>query len=193
VRGNVRQLGYAALLAASIFSPHNTTHKEQNAMKIAPLIVALVMAMAPAASAQAPDTKPKQPTPKPADGSVEQTLMKIEQDALAALLKRDIAGFARVFADDAVLISPDGSPQTKSQLVADLKSGDLVVESSEISDMKVRAYGDSAVVTYVTSDKGKYKGQDISGRFRWTDVFVRRGGTWQIVAGQGTPIQAPPK
>ena len=162
-------------------------------MRIAPLIVALVMAMAPAASAQAPDTKPKPPTPKPADGSVEQTLMKIEHDGLAALLKRDVAGFARVFADDAVLITPDGSTQTKSQLVADVKSGDLVVESSEISDMKVRAYGDSAVVTYVTSDKGKYKGQDISGRFRWTDVFVRRGGTWQIVSGQGTPIQQPPK
>jgi ketosteroid isomerase-like protein len=162
-------------------------------MKIAPLIVALVMAMAPAASAQAPDTKPKPPTPKPAAGSVEQTLMNLEHDTLAALLKHDVAGFARVFADDAALTTPDGSLQTKSQLVADLKSGDLVVESSEISDMKVRAYGDSAVVTYVTSDKGKYKGQDISGRFRWTDVFVRRGGTWQIVSAQGTPIQQPPK
>ena len=54
-------------------------------------------------------------------------------------------------------------------------------------------HGDAAVVTYVTTDKGKYKGQDISGRFRWTDVFVRRGGAWQIVAAHGTPIQTPPK
>jgi uncharacterized protein (TIGR02246 family) len=118
--------------------------------------------------------------------------MKIEQDALAALLKRDLTAFARLFADDAVVITPDGSPQTKAQLLADLKSGDLVIESSQISDMKVRAYGDTAVVTYVTADKGKYKGQSISGRYRWTDIFVRRAGTWQIVAGHGTPIQPPP-
>ena len=57
--------------------------------------------------------------------------------------------------------------------------------------MKVPIHGDAAVVTYATSDKGKYKTQDISGRCRWTDVFVRRAGTWQIVAGQGTPIQQP--
>jgi ketosteroid isomerase-like protein len=162
-------------------------------MKIAPVIVALVIAAALGASAQTPDTKPKPAPAKPADGSVEQILMKIERDGLAALLKKDIAAFGRIFADDAVVITPDGSAQTKAQLIADVKSGDLVVESSEISDMKVRAYGDTAVVTYVTTDKGKFKGQDISGRYRWTDVFVRRAGTWQVVAGHGTPIQQPPK
>ena len=163
-------------------------------MKIAPILVALVIAAAPVASAQTPDSKqPPGALAKSADGNVEQTLMKIERDATAALLKRDVAGFGRFLSDDAVLTSPDGTPQTKSQLLADVKSGDLVIESSEISDMKVRVYGDAAVVTYSTTDKGKYKKQDISGRYRWTDVFVRRGGTWQIVAGQGTPIQPPPK
>ena len=162
-------------------------------MKNALPIVALVIAAALGASAQTPDTKPKPAPAKPVDGSVEQTLMKIERDGLAALLKKDIAAFGRIFADDAVVITPDGSAQTKAQLLADVKSGDLVVESSEISDMKVRAYGDTAVVTYVTTDKGKFKGQDISGRYRWTDVFVRRAGTWQVVAGHGTPIQQPPK
>ena len=72
-------------------------------MKIAPVIVALVIAAALGASAQTPDTKPKPAPAKPADGSVEQTLMKIERDALAALLKKDIAAFGRIFADDAVI------------------------------------------------------------------------------------------
>jgi ketosteroid isomerase-like protein len=117
--------------------------------------------------------------------------MKLERDTLAALLKKDSAAFGRIFSDDAVLITPDGSPQTKAQLLADLKSGDLAIATSDISDMKVRAFGDTAVVTYVTIDKGTYKGQDISGRYRWTDVFVRRAGSWQIVAGQGTRIESP--
>jgi ketosteroid isomerase-like protein len=69
----------------------------------------------------------------------------------------------------------------------------LTLESSDVSDMKVHVHGDAAVVTYASVDKGKYKTQDISGRYRWTDFFVRRGGTWQIVAGQGTPVQEPKK
>jgi ketosteroid isomerase-like protein len=162
-------------------------------MKIACILVAIVIAAAPAVSAQTPDSKQKPAAAKAATSDVEQTLMKMERDALAALLKRDTVGFGRIFADDAVLITPDGTPQTKSQLLADVKSGDLLIESSEITDMKVRAYGDAAVVTYVTTDKGTYKGQDISGRYRWTDIFVRAAGTWHIVAGQGTRIQPPPK
>jgi ketosteroid isomerase-like protein len=163
-------------------------------MKIALLLAAIAIAAAPAVSAQTPDTKQKPAgTSKAASSDVEQTLMKMEHDGLAALLKKDVAGFGRIFADDAVLNPPDGTTQTKSQLVADVKSGDLVIESSEMSDMKVRAYGDAAVVTYVTNDKGKYKGQDITGHYRWTDVFVRTGGTWRIVASQGTPIVPPAK
>ena len=163
-------------------------------MKIALTLAAIVIAAAPAASTQTPDTKQKPATTaSAANGDVEQTLIKMEHDGLAALLKKDVAGFGRIFADDAVLSAPDGTTQTKSQLLADVKSGDLVIESSEISDMKVKAYGNAAVVTYVTNDKGKYKGQDITGRYRWTDVFVRSGGTWHIVASQGTPIAPPAK
>jgi ketosteroid isomerase-like protein len=163
-------------------------------MKHVPLVLVLVIAATSLAYAQTPDKKPAPPAAsKPADAGVEQTLMKLEQDALTALLKKDVTAFGKVFADDAVLTTPDGSLQTKAQLLADVKSGELVLESSTISDMKVRVHGDAAVVTYITTDKGKYKAQDISGRFRWTDTFVRRGGGWQLVAGHGTAIQPPPK
>ena len=161
-------------------------------MKIAHVLVALVVAAAPVASAQTPDSKQKPAAAAPA-GDVEQTLMKLEREATAALIKRDAAGFGRIFAEDAVLTSPDGTVQTKAQLLADVKSGSLVLESSDIADMKVHVHGEAALVTYATTDKGKYKGQDISGRYRWTDVFVRRSGTWHIVASQGTPIQSAPK
>ena len=160
-------------------------------MKRASVVVAVLIAAGSLGYAQTPA---KQAGDKAAPSAgAEQALTKIENEMLAALLKRDVAAFGRYFSDDAVLTTPDGNMQTKTQLLGDLKSGDLVIESSSISDMKVSVYGDAAVVTYVTMDKGKYKKQDISGRFRWTDVFVRRGGEWKLVAGQGTPIQPPAK
>ena len=159
-------------------------------MKIAHVLVALVVAAASVASAQTPDSKQK---PAAAASDVEQTLVKLEREATAALIKRDAASFGRIFAEDAVLTSPDGTVQTKAQLLADVKSGNLVLESSDIADMKVHVHGETALVTYSTTDKVRYKGQDVSGRYRWMDVFVRRSGTWQIVASQGTPIQSAPK
>ena len=51
-----------------------------------------------------------------------------------------------------------------------------------ISDLK-GANGHAAVATYTTTDKGKDKGQDIGGRYRWTDVFVRRAGKWTSLLG----------
>jgi ketosteroid isomerase-like protein len=150
------------------------------------IVVAFVVASLGLVLAQGAGTK------KPSAGSgaqgVEATLTKMEHDAAAALIKRDPA-FGSIFAEDAAFVGPDGAVQTKAQLLADVKSGTLVIQSSEISDMKVRVFGESAIATYMTTDKGNYKGQDISGQYRWTDVFVHRGGKWQIVAAQGTPIQ----
>jgi ketosteroid isomerase-like protein len=55
-------------------------------------------------------------------------------------------------------------------------------------DLKVKVYGDTAIVSGQTTDKGKYKGQDISGTYRFTDVFVKRDGKWMAVSTHVTPV-----
>jgi ketosteroid isomerase-like protein len=150
------------------------------------MLCAFVLAAAPAASGQT--------TPAPPAGGVEQELMQLEQRMFDALLKGDSAALADHVADDAVFTDPGGVVNTRAQFVADVKSGALKIESSKIEDMKVRAHGDTAIVTYKTTDKGTYKGMNISGEHRWTDVFVRKGGKWWLVAAHGTPImKAPPQ
>ena len=128
-----------------------------------------------------------------ASGNVEQDLMQLEQKLADALIKGDFATFASHLADNATFTDPGGMVSSKAQFEADVKSGALKLESSRIEDMKVQAHGDMAIVTYKTTDKGTYKGQDISGEYRWMDVFTRKGGTWRIVAGQGTPIKKMPQ
>ena len=53
--------------------------------------------------------------------------------------------------------------------------------------MKVRIFGDTAVVTGSYKEKSTYKFKDTSGKYSFTDVWVKRGGDWQIVAEQTTP------
>lgn len=64
--------------------------------------------------------------------------------------------------------------------------------SSKLEDIRVQVYGDAAVVTLRSIEKGTtYKGKDLSGHYRWTDVFVKRNGSWQMVATHGTRIEKP--
>lgn len=121
----------------------------------------------------------------------EQALMKIEQELVDALIKGDVSANERYLADTYIFTAPDGTVMNKEQGIADLKSGDLKFESSKLDDMKVQSYGNTAVVTYRTTDKGNYKGNDLSGQYRWTDVFVKQSGRWQIVAGHGARLAQP--
>ena len=119
----------------------------------------------------------------------EATLKKIEQELTDTIVKSDTSAFEKYLASDYLGIGPDGVTQNKSELLADIKSGTLKLESSNLSDMKVQvAEADMAVVVYRSDDKGTYKGKDITGQYRWLDVFVKRDGKWQIAIDQGTPI-----
>ena len=124
-----------------------------------------------------------------ATADVEGTLKKIEQELTDSILKSDTAAFEKYLASDYLGIGPDGVTQNKSELLADIKSGTLKLESSTLSDMKVQvAEADMAVVVYRSTDKGTYKGKDVTGEYRWLDVFVKRGGRWQVAIDQGTQI-----
>ena len=121
-------------------------------------------------------------------GSVEQELIKLEKELADAWVKRNVAFFDRVIADDFTWTAPYGIVSTKAQSLATLKSGEDVVTSWVVDEMKVRVYGDAAVATGRSTIKETYKGEDVSGQYRWTDTWVKRAGRWQCVAGHSSEI-----
>ena len=126
---------------------------------------------------------------KATDADVEATVKKIEQEIVDAILKSDTAAIEKHLTSDYLGVGPDGGIQNKSEFIADVKSGALKLESSTMSDMKVQvADPDMAAVVYRTNDKGTYKGKDITGEYRWIDIFVKRDGKWQVAIDQGTKI-----
>jgi hypothetical protein len=129
---------------------------------------------------------------KATDADVEGTVKKIEHELTDSILKSDPSAFEKYLTSDYLGIGPDGVTQNKSQLMSDIKSGTLKLESSNLSDIKVQVSDpDMAVVIYRTNDKGIYKDKDITGEYRWLDVFVKRNGKWQIALDQGTQIAKP--
>ena len=121
--------------------------------------------------------------------ALEQTLIGAEQSFVGAAKKGDITFFKRTLADDYVAITPLGQVTTKPETIGARRSGQLRYEAMNITDMVVRVYGDTAVVTARADVKGHQLGEDFSGPYRYTRVWVRRSGRWQTVSYQATVTQ----
>ncbi len=113
-------------------------------------------------------------------------LIAVEQKFNDALVRSDWKAVEQMDADDLVFTNADGSVTHKSDDVATIKSGNVKFDSIEMSDVKVQDLGDVAVTTGRVVEKGRYKTADLGGTYRYTDVWARRAGRWQLVAGQET-------
>ena len=134
-----------------------------------------------AALAQAPAKK----NPASASGD-EAALTKIQAEWGVALVKVDFATIDRIVSPDWILTTPDGVQHTKAETDADLKSGKIKFESFTAGDLKVRIYGNAAVVFGLTTEKLSIDGQAMSAQNRFTDTFIKRDGKWQFVASHLT-------
>jgi len=113
-------------------------------------------------------------------------IVDLERQAKDAALHRDAAFVERTLADDYVAITPLGQVVTKTDTVAARKTAQLRYEMIEISDMVVRLYGNTAIVTARAEVKGTELGEEFSGPYRFTRVWVRRNGKWLTVSYQAT-------
>jgi ketosteroid isomerase-like protein len=122
---------------------------------------------------------------------VEEQLKKIEQDWAEAYVKRDTAFLQRITTDDFAFIGPDGNMVSKAEYVKSIE-GDTVFTAFKIDELKVRVYGDAAVVLGLATITAKTKDEDESGRYSFTDVFVKQKGEWKAVSGHVTPVAKDP-
>jgi ketosteroid isomerase-like protein len=123
--------------------------------------------------------------------NTEEELIRIEHEWSQADLKKDAAALNQILAEDWIGIDFEGRVITKALALKGIVSDAAALESTVLRDMKVRIYGDTAIVTGTDTEKGEYHGKDSSGKYVWTDVFVRRDGRWQAVSSQSTKSTVP--
>ena len=132
--------------------------------------------------------------------AIEAELIKLEREWADAAKTKNAEAVKRIVADDAVLVYPDGTTATKADEVRTIESGAISADSFEMMDPKVTVIdADAAFISGRSVIKnGKYavpnqkRPIDISGEYRFLDVYARRNGTWQVVASQATNVTAPP-
>jgi hypothetical protein len=114
-------------------------------------------------------------------------IAELEEKLRQADITSDPAVIDQLFADDAAITGRDGKMFTKQDVIkAHQPAGRQRVTRIDVSDLEIRDHGASAVVT------GRIDLVDpgFPAALRFTRVWMKRGGRWQILAGHVSPISA---
>jgi ketosteroid isomerase-like protein len=112
-------------------------------------------------------------------------LKKLDAKLTDAFNARDVETLGKHLADGYTLIDPRGGVHGKKAYLKHLADGTKVHNLKE-TDVKVKVFGDTAVVTGLLHVKGKEKDKEVSAEYRWTRVYNKTGETWHCVHEQHT-------
>jgi ketosteroid isomerase-like protein len=132
---------------------------------------------------------PAQAIVSPHEEQVIREVLELERHTKDAMIHNDAAFTDRSLADDYVAIGPLGNVVTKADVVSSRRTSQLHYAAVDFSEVAVRVYGDAAIVTARAEVKGTDLGQDFSGPYRFTRVWVKHNGEWKTVSYQATVTQ----
>lgn len=115
-------------------------------------------------------------------------LTRLEAVWNEAHLRGDATALAGLWADDLFVTVPDMPVMNKDESLAIWKSGKMKFDIYKTSDLRIRVYGDSAVVTGQLERIRDANSKKFEDDWRFTKVYVRRGGRWQVVTWHGSHV-----
>lgn len=120
--------------------------------------------------------------------AVRKQIETLEMKWRDAVINNDVRQMDHLLADDYLGISANGTVETKAEALAQRRAGTIRIRILNLSDIKVRLYGNTAVVTSRAQLSGINGQSDISGNYRYTRVYNRRFGQWKIISFEASRI-----
>jgi len=114
---------------------------------------------------------------------------RLDFDITVATWTGDTVWFEENLADDYLLITPGGTPRTKKEFIRELTPPGLKMDPYDPSEVLVRVYGDTAVVTGRAIQKFILGGARYTNDRRYTNVYVKRKARWFLVSGHSSSIR----
>jgi len=116
------------------------------------------------------------------DKSDAATVRALEIKWTESYKQRSIDILSSLLADDFTITIEDGSVYSKAGYIRHSADPSTHVKVAELSELKVRMHGDTAIVTGAYHEKGDSNGKPYEYHDRLTDVWMKVGGKWQVVA-----------
>lgn len=117
-----------------------------------------------------------------------QTIIELDRKRMSAMAEKDVATLRTVLADDLIYTHSSARLDTKQSLIGAMESGATVYTAVEPSEVKAQDCGDAVILTGKARIGVTSGGKPMSFGVRFTDVYVNRGGQWQMVAWQSTRL-----
>ena len=149
-------------------------------------VVVAALGVAWGCNAQKPDDSVGAPVATTGSSDVENTITKLEEQWVTAILAKDTGTIERLLSDDFVGTTNDRR-YAKQQAVDDVKEG--THDMLRLDDVQVRVFGDTAIVDVDQTEKSRHGADDFSGTYMFTNVWVKRNGEWKAVASHGSRIR----
>ena len=124
-----------------------------------------------------------------APSATDQTVLELDRALIDALFKKDRTTFEPLLADDYIYIHSNGTVANRQEEIAQTMASDVKWTASNLSGLKIRVYGDAAIITGTLTHTGSAKGY-VGGARLVTHLWVKRNGRWQTVGGQSTVVPA---
>ena len=117
---------------------------------------------------------------------------KLEEKWTAAYKDRKIDLLSSLLAEDFVITVEDGNTYSKAGYITHSADSSVRVEVAKLSDLRVRLHGNVAVVTGAYHERGQSNGKPYEYHDRLTDVWMKVGGAWQVIASHySVPLKSP--
>jgi ketosteroid isomerase-like protein len=176
----------AASKLSVIVSVKGPAHPRRTLDRVAGILVAALWLSVGCNVLYAGQTKP------PHKHEVRHEIDQLEEAWRNAILKSDTAAMSALLADDYIAITSTGTLQTKEEALTNLRTRRMHITNLDVSDRKVRFYGNTAVVNSLAEVSGVNAEGDVTGSFRYTRVYVRDAqGHWKIVSFEASRIREP--
>jgi ketosteroid isomerase-like protein len=146
------------------------------------LLLFLCLAVARATSIPHPHPQPRQ---------VVHIIEKLEGMWQQAELSSNTASMETMLAEDYLGIYGDGTLATKAETIDSFKKGTTKFSHIHTWDRKIRVFGSTAVVVSKAQVTGEHDGESLSGLYRYTRVYHRHSGVWQIVSFEASGSHPP--
>ena len=127
------------------------------------------------------------PSTSRSQDAVKKTLIDLEHTINEATRTKDRAALERIYADDYYCVHSNGAAMNKAAELSKNMSTENAWTDFGLDDVVVRVFGDVGILTGRLTLKGSAKGFRPGGR-RFSDIFVRRDGRWQLVNCQTTLV-----
>jgi hypothetical protein len=149
------------------------------------LLAILAGSVAPCSRAQNPTAAELRQLAKEKEAEQEE-LVNLEKETARALHSNNGALFRRIYGDDFVGILPSGQVLDREGWIAAIEDSSIKYSSFVVTDIRVRLFEQTAVVTCLWSSRGTQNGHNFSRQWRVTHVYILGQRGWQAIAGQET-------